>query len=104
MMPMRRKGASPANAKAAFVPLKESPVAPVDEWEVRPGGMLVQKREPDSASAPAPATTIRVRVKYGAVYHEIHLSSQATFGNPKIRNLLYSCPLLIKSIDLEQGN
>ncbi|XP_010919227.1 BAG family molecular chaperone regulator 2 [Elaeis guineensis] len=81
MMPMRRKGASPANAKAAFVPLNESPIASVDEWEVRPGGMLVQKRDPDSVPAPAP--TIRVRVKYGAVYHEIYLSSQTTFGELK---------------------
>ncbi|KAG1354591.1 BAG family molecular chaperone regulator 2 [Cocos nucifera] len=81
MMPMARKGASPENTKAAFVPLKESPAASVDEWEVRPSGMLVQKRDPDSVSTPA--RTIRVRVKYGAVYHEIYLNSQTTFGELK---------------------
>ncbi|XP_008803274.1 BAG family molecular chaperone regulator 1-like isoform X2 [Phoenix dactylifera] len=87
MMPMRRMGASPAKAKAkvkakaAFVPMKGSPVASVEEWEVRPSGMLVQKRDPDSAPSLAP--TIRVRVKYGAAYHEIYLSSQATFGELK---------------------
>ncbi|KAM0950282.1 putative Ubiquitin-like domain, BAG domain, Ubiquitin-like domain superfamily [Dioscorea sansibarensis] len=49
------------------------------QWEMRPGGMLVQKRE--GSSPPAP--TIRVRVKHGASSHEIYLSSQATFGDLK---------------------
>lgn len=50
------------------------------EWEVRPGGMLVQKRtDTDRSSIPPP--TIRVRVKYGSTYHEMHINSQATFGN-----------------------
>ncbi|KAH7653664.1 BCL2-associated athanogene-like proteins and related BAG family chaperone regulators protein [Dioscorea alata] len=48
-------------------------------WEMRPGGMLVQKREGPSPPAP----TIRVRVKHGGASHEIYLSSQATFGELK---------------------
>lgn len=52
------------------------------EWEMRPCGMLVQKRSPDSDTHPVPPT-IRVRVKYGSVYHEINISSQATFGELK---------------------
>ncbi|KAG1362318.1 BAG family molecular chaperone regulator 1 [Cocos nucifera] len=89
MMSARRKGMTPAMAKTASIPVIESPTAAaaatVDEWEVRPGGMLVQKRDPDSAAGAgaAPVPTIRVRVKYGAVYHEIYLSSQATFGELK---------------------
>lgn len=58
----------------------------VDEWELRPGGMLVQKRSPDSESSVAAATivpTIRVKVKYESVYYEIYLSSQSTFGDLK---------------------
>ncbi|GAB4826395.1 hypothetical protein Ancab_009260 [Ancistrocladus abbreviatus] len=52
------------------------------EWELRPGGMLVQKRlDSDHNSVPPP--TIRVRVKYGSIYHEISISSQATFGELK---------------------
>lgn len=51
------------------------------EWELRPGGMLVQKRNPDSDRNSIPPPTIRVRVKYGSKYHEISISSQATFGN-----------------------
>ena len=52
------------------------------DWELRPGGMLVQKRNADSdrESTPAPPT-IRVRVKYGSNYHELSISSQATFGD-----------------------
>ncbi|CAH9123570.1 unnamed protein product [Cuscuta epithymum] len=52
------------------------------EWEMRPCGMLVQKRNPDSDIHPSPPT-VRVRVKYGSVYHEISISSQATFGELK---------------------
>ncbi|XP_010919226.1 BAG family molecular chaperone regulator 2 [Elaeis guineensis] len=75
---------SPAAAKE-FSPVKKFPAAAAaadeaHQWEVRPGGMLVQKRDPDSAAA---APTIRVRVKYGAAYHEIYLSSQSTFGELK---------------------
>lgn len=51
------------------------------EWELRPGGMLVQRRNPDSDRHSVPAPTIRVRVKFGSIYHEIYISSQATFGN-----------------------
>lgn len=54
-----------------------------NEWEVRPGGMLVQKRDPDADTHRIPLPTIRVRVKYGSVYHEININSQATFGELK---------------------
>lgn len=50
-----------------------------NEWELRPSGMLVQKRNLDSENRPPPPT-IRVRVKYRSVNHEINISSQATFG------------------------
>ncbi|KAI4347505.1 hypothetical protein L6164_008315 [Bauhinia variegata] len=53
------------------------------EWELRPGGMLVQRRTADSDRNSAPAPTIRVRVKYGSIYHEVNISSQATFGELK---------------------
>ncbi|KAL7583722.1 BAG family molecular chaperone regulator 2 [Lactuca sativa] len=54
-----------------------------NEWEVRPGGMLVQKRDPDAETNRIPPPTIRVRVKYGSIYHEININSQATFGELK---------------------
>lgn len=54
-----------------------------NEWEVRPGGMLVQKRDPNEEQNRIPPPTIRVRVKYGSIYHEISINSQATFGELK---------------------
>ncbi|RWW44830.1 hypothetical protein BHE74_00049379 [Ensete ventricosum] len=51
------------------------------EWEVRPGGLLVQKRVPEAdPSAPPVAPVVCVKVKHGAANHEILISSQATFG------------------------
>ncbi|XP_061979287.1 BAG family molecular chaperone regulator 2-like [Populus nigra] len=56
----------------------------VDEWEIRPGGMLVQKRTTaDSNHNSVPVSTIKVRVKYGSSFHEISISSQASFGELK---------------------
>ncbi|CAH1438960.1 unnamed protein product [Lactuca virosa] len=75
MMHMRTKAPEPTMAAAA---------AGVDnEWEVRPGGMLVQKRDPNEEQTRIPPPTIRVRVKYGSIYHEIRINSQATFGELK---------------------
>ncbi|CAH2064365.1 unnamed protein product [Thlaspi arvense] len=63
------------------------------EWEVRPGGMLVQRRDdaassdqphqdPDSASAVF-AQTIRISVSHGSSQHDLHVSAHATFGDVK---------------------
>ncbi|CAN6850821.1 hypothetical protein Bca4012_053053 [Brassica carinata] len=52
------------------------------EWELRPGGMVVQRRTDDSSNVPH---DIRVRVKYGSVHHEISINSQSTFGELKKR-------------------
>ncbi|KAL5201386.1 hypothetical protein ABZP36_035740 [Zizania latifolia] len=67
-----------AHAAAAAAAAKEE-----NEWEVRPGGMLVQKRSPDSDAPAAPVPTIRVKVKFNGVYHEIYINSQASFGELK---------------------
>ncbi|TVU04697.1 hypothetical protein EJB05_47828 [Eragrostis curvula] len=64
----------------------EQPVMAKEEvWEVRPGGMLVQKRSPDAEPPPggAPVPTIRVKVKFNGVYHEIYINAQASFGDLK---------------------
>ncbi|XWS40449.1 hypothetical protein CRYUN_Cryun18bG0141200 [Craigia yunnanensis] len=50
------------------------------EWEMRPGGMLVQKR---NQNADVSAPDIRLRVAYGAVHYEISVNSRATFGEVK---------------------
>ncbi|OIV89878.1 hypothetical protein TanjilG_14964 [Lupinus angustifolius] len=54
------------------------------EWEMRPGGMLVQTRTTDSdRNSVPPPPTIRVKVKFGSIYHEVNINSQATFGELK---------------------
>ncbi|XP_057493317.1 BAG family molecular chaperone regulator 2-like [Actinidia eriantha] len=50
------------------------------EWEMRPGGMLVQKR---SESTDALGPNLGVRIVYGSVRYEIAVSSQASFGELK---------------------
>ncbi|PIA30116.1 hypothetical protein AQUCO_05700082v1 [Aquilegia coerulea] len=51
------------------------------EWEMRPGGMLVQKRctKHDVVATP----NMIVSIVYGAVRYEISINSQATFGELK---------------------
>ncbi|XP_021895347.1 BAG family molecular chaperone regulator 1-like isoform X2 [Carica papaya] len=51
-----------------------------EHLEVRPGGMLVQKRGSDSR---LPVPTIKVKVKYGSQSRHISISSQASFGELK---------------------
>ncbi|KAL1196843.1 BAG family molecular chaperone regulator 3 [Cardamine amara subsp. amara] len=51
-----------------------------NEWEHRPGGMVVQRRTDQNSDVPR---VIRVRVKYGSVYHEITINSQSSFGELK---------------------
>lgn len=81
------RGKDPSSRAPAFSPMKESVAAAVQEevWEVRPSGMLVQKRTPDSDPPPggAPVPTIRVKVKFAGVYHEVYVNSQASFGELK---------------------
>lgn len=47
------------------------------EWEVRPGGMLVQRR--DGEEGP----TVRLRVSHGPVLRDVFVPPQATFGELK---------------------
>ncbi|XP_020570774.1 BAG family molecular chaperone regulator 1-like [Phalaenopsis equestris] len=50
------------------------------KWEVRPCGMLVQKRSTEDGRAAVPVPAIRLRVKHGSNYHEVYINSQANFG------------------------
>lgn len=58
------------------------------EWEMRPGGMLVQKR---AAKSDIPVPDLRLRVAYGTFRYEISIKSQATFGNLSFLLLLRVC-------------
>ncbi|KAF7828316.1 BAG family molecular chaperone regulator 1-like isoform X1 [Senna tora] len=55
-------------------------------WELRPGGMLVQKRNSDANrnnSVSLHTSTVKIKVKYGSTNHEIRISSHASFGELK---------------------
>ncbi|KAL4301966.1 hypothetical protein GQ457_10G022340 [Hibiscus cannabinus] len=52
------------------------------DWEMRPGGMLVQKR---NQNGDVPSPDVRLRVVYGAMRYEISVNSRATFGEVKKR-------------------
>ncbi|XP_017429708.1 BAG family molecular chaperone regulator 1 isoform X1 [Vigna angularis] len=60
----------------------------ISEWEVRPGGMVVQKRSPDVNQNFTSKSTIKVRVKYGSSYHHIQISSHASFGAGELKKIL----------------
>jgi hypothetical protein len=86
---MRESSPPPPAAAASAAAVKE------DEWEVRPGGMLVQRRSPDAdAPAGAPVPTIRVKVKFNGVYHEIYINSQASFGKYSTSRMHRSRPAI----------
>lgn len=66
------------------------------EWEVRPGGMLVQRREENGHDhqnhhhrhhhheAAASGSTIKINVSHGPAQHEVSLPANSTFGNSSI--------------------
>ncbi|XP_062208698.1 BAG family molecular chaperone regulator 2-like [Phragmites australis] len=53
------------------------------EWEVRPGGMLVQKRRSPEEDAAA-VEAILVRVSTGWQWHDVSIDATATFGDLKV--------------------
>ncbi|KAJ1290489.1 hypothetical protein BS78_02G247800 [Paspalum vaginatum] len=84
MMRAKPRGTFADAMKESSPPPPPAAAVKEDEWEVRPGGMLVQKRSPDAdVPAGAPVPTIRVKVKFNGVYHEIYINSQASFGELK---------------------
>ncbi|XP_006647458.1 BAG family molecular chaperone regulator 1-like [Oryza brachyantha] len=50
------------------------------EWEVRPGGMLVQKREGRGGEE-----VVLVRVSTGFSWHDVSIGATSTFGELKVR-------------------
>lgn len=67
-------------------PLGESSVkndAESIEWEMRPGGMLVQKRDPNADSTLKPPPNVKLRVTYGSIKLEVSINLETTFGELK---------------------
>ncbi|XP_050370504.1 BAG family molecular chaperone regulator 2-like [Argentina anserina] len=75
---MKRRSTAPHGKDMPSSTAKDEEV----EWEMRPGGMLVQKRV-DKSSDIAPAPNLRLRIAFGALRYEISASSQSTFGELK---------------------
>lgn len=65
------------NAKGVMTGSAQEAAEPID-WEMRPGGMLVQKRDPDAAVATGPL--IKIKVSHGLFGHDVSVSAHATFG------------------------
>ncbi|XP_027111422.1 BAG family molecular chaperone regulator 4 [Coffea arabica] len=53
----------------------------VIEWEVRPGGLLVQKRGAGPVSSAGPM--IKIKVSHDSYHHDVTVPSQSTFGDLK---------------------
>ncbi|KAM1494753.1 hypothetical protein ACFX15_028653 [Malus domestica] len=50
------------------------------DWELRPGGMLVQKRDTGDANS---GIMIKIKVSHGSYYHDLIVHAQSTFGDLK---------------------
>ncbi|KAG0578548.1 hypothetical protein KC19_4G032000 [Ceratodon purpureus] len=68
------------NSKGVMTGSAEEAAEPI-EWEMRPGGMLVQKRDPDAAVATGPL--IKIKVSHGLFGHDVSVPAHATFGDVK---------------------
>ncbi|XP_019189167.1 PREDICTED: BAG family molecular chaperone regulator 3-like [Ipomoea nil] len=61
-------------------------------WEVRPCGMLVQKRSSDFNQS----------VKYGSSHHEVYINSQANLGDQMNREK--RCPEMCRTVKMENSS
>lgn len=78
MIKLRSKRFSRSNSKVSGVPATPATTVAATEikWELRPGGMLVQKRECKENEE----ETIIVRVSTVTKWHDISILSTSTFG------------------------
>ncbi|KAF5471506.1 hypothetical protein F2P56_008294 [Juglans regia] len=53
------------------------------EWEMRPGGMLIQKRHDDVGGFASREPIINITVSHGPSRHEVHVPADSTFGDLK---------------------
>ncbi|KAG6410196.1 hypothetical protein SASPL_128248 [Salvia splendens] len=86
MMRLRSKRFSRSNSKVGGGGGRVSPGASIGggeiKWELRPGGMLVQKRESQENSGEE--TMITIRVSTVSKWHDISIQATSTFGELKI--------------------
>lgn len=68
------------NVKSGLLEAEET--AAVD-WELRPGGMLVQRREGDDDGSGPAGPLINIKVSHGTAQYQLSLPAQSTFGELK---------------------
>ncbi|KAJ8535617.1 hypothetical protein K7X08_023337 [Anisodus acutangulus] len=67
-----------------YIEGEEENKACIIDWEVRPGGLLVQKRVGVSAEANSIAgPMIKIKVSYDSCYHNLIVPAESTFGDLK---------------------
>ena len=79
----------------------------LNDWELRPGGMLVQKRS--SSSSPFSGPLLQLKVSHGLQQHDITIPSEATFGKPiykfsSLYRFLIKLQILFFSVSLLRTN
>ncbi|KAK6154841.1 hypothetical protein DH2020_009089 [Rehmannia glutinosa] len=80
-MMKRRLNFNRLRSEGAETTTSSSPKEEEVDWEMRPSGMLVQKRSENSGVVATP--NLRIRVAYGALRYQISANSQSTFGELK---------------------
>ncbi|KAL1531596.1 BAG family molecular chaperone regulator 3-like [Salvia divinorum] len=85
MMKLRSKRFSRSNTKLAGGVSTAAVGGGEIKWELRPGGMLVQKRESrENAGAGGEETMITIRVSTVSKWHDLSIQATSTFGELKI--------------------
>ncbi|KAI3466853.1 hypothetical protein Pfo_023516 [Paulownia fortunei] len=80
-MMKRRLNFNRRRSEGAETTTSSTPKEEEVEWEMRPGGMLVQKRSENSGVIVSP--NLRIRVAYGVLRYQISANSLSTFGELK---------------------
>lgn len=99
MMRMRRSGSDDGSSRGSAEEAAAGAREVGGEWEMRPGGMLVQRRGWDPG---APPPEMRLRISYGAARFEVSVCSLATFRKSRRHCYLrrIRLPLLLFSVSL----